>query len=190
MRRVVLIIFALIIAAGVIIKFLPKPQAKPVAQIQTSNTATSTASVPLPEIVKSGKDNKCVSEDKKDGNTTVATMYMSGNFIRADLIMTTTVGTKTETHLLGDGEWYYLWASYGQAVKIKADKLNLGDATSSAQKIMDIYANMVNKPNIKCEEWIRDESVFLLPNQSQSTDVSFTVQEPMTTPKPTSAATN
>jgi hypothetical protein len=117
----------------------------------------------LDDALKSGGDFAC-SFDSKSINTT-GKIFVSSNKFRADWQST------TDTHMIYDGSWYYVWGGKSISLKLKPDKKTFAEAVRST-------VDTETTSSLSCMPWVFEKEMFELPAGKNFFDASDPQQNP------------
>ena len=135
--------------------------------IQEKSEATESASRgSIESLLKAGKSVKCdITYLDDSGNGVV---YVADGKVRGDFNTKADEGTQTESHMIQDGEFGYIWSG-NQGTKIKVDTTEASPTTGDQQQQ---NADLNKEVDLKCSAWSKDDSKFTLPTDVTFTDVS------------------
>ncbi|HSV94959.1 MAG TPA: hypothetical protein VLH94_03250 [Spirochaetia bacterium] len=138
-------------------------------------------STTMRDLLGMDKNQKCTVssssvDDKNVKTDTTGTIYISGKKIAQEVEVTSTDQNfpRISMRMISDGTYMYTWntetKSQGMKMKInetEEDKLENNDNEKSNGGI-----SMDDKLNVKCSNWIVDNSKFNIPSDVQFTDLS------------------
>ena len=137
------------------------------AEVSTSQEtpAESTSSASrgsIKSLLTAGKNVTCeINFVEGSGGGTV---FVAGNKVRGDFSVALPEHQTTESHMIQDGEFIYLWSGT-QGTKMKADQIeNASPAPSTQTQASDIDKEV----DLNCSSWTVDDSKFTPPS-----DVTF-----------------
>jgi hypothetical protein len=150
------------------------------AKEQTTDVASGSGKVAqgqLLEVLKAGGDITCSYEQSDKTPPQRGTIYVSGVKYRGDFEVGT--GSKIDqTHLIGDGGWYYIWTNgTTQAFKLNITEIDGQEATNSAAKMLSGYSKMGGSTKLSCENWKANPAVFTPPTDYYFVDMSAKLLE-------------
>lgn len=88
---------------------------------EKSEQKTGSGLASLKDLLTLGKDQKCQWESNEEGNKTTGTLWIKGNKFRQTIANRIEGQPETQTEVISDGEWFYLWNpnSKEQGMKMK-----------------------------------------------------------------------
>ncbi|MDD3645951.1 MAG: hypothetical protein PHH06_00925 [Candidatus Gracilibacteria bacterium] len=133
---------------------------------------------------------KCVTHIEQEDGVTDQTIYLSGDKVRIDFIVTNNDNTTIENHVINDGEYSYNWGPQG-AYKMKIEDDLSYDDINTENEDMDISVNesdyvdypsnldeaMEQMTDTNCKKWDVDNSVFKVPSGIVFQDMEQMLQE-------------
>ncbi len=170
---VIIIAVVLIIGAGGY--YVAKKASKPAAtdtSVQGDINATTTASVQvsrgsLRSLWALGKDLTCTITVATTSVTTTGTVYLSGETMRGDFVVTSQSTGTTDSHMIKTGNTIYAWSGT-QGAKIDVSKFE-GKAASQSN------INLDQQVDYKCSNWVKDATKFTLPTGVTFVDLSTVI---------------
>lgn len=166
---VVVIIVALVIVIGGGV-YLSKHNAKVATDTNTSlqtgaDVSTSGKNGTIRDLLALGGNATCTFNQTSDSGKMSGTVYISGNMMRGDFIMTSQSNTSMDSHMIRNGDVMYAWTGNQGA------KMNFaGMATTSTQT--DQQVNLDQKVDYDCGAWSPDSSKFTVPTTVNFMDIS------------------
>jgi hypothetical protein len=147
----------------------PDKKTKP-TPVPTINAVPAQNYVTIANIIANKKNSSCESGSANGGKSN---LYTSGKKLKID-----TISQNGEaTHILSDGDWFYVWSSKNQGLKIKAGEFLGEDATRSSQILLQAFSNVNNGAQLKCTDWVADEKTFILPQDVVFSDFTETMKK-------------
>jgi hypothetical protein len=131
--------------------------------VPASASASTSIVGTLDNALKSGGNFAC-SFDSQSINTT-GKIFVSSNKFRADWQST------TDTHMIYDGSWYYVWGGKSISLKLKPDKKTFAEAVKST-------VDTETTSSLSCMPWVFEKEVFELPAGKNFFDASDPQQNP------------
>ena len=143
------------------------PDGQGTLTVQTADTQMSIA-----DIMGKGGNVRCTYEVTSAESGTMSTVvYISGGKMRAESLGTDSEGVKTQSTVISDGQFTYVWSDKEETgMKIPAQQAS--GNTSSAWQGQAQYADPQQKADYKCESWNVDGTVFTPPSNITFTDFS------------------
>jgi hypothetical protein len=178
-KKIALITLGVVILMmwGVTMVFVKRTENKQqtLAKEQTAEAASGSGKVvqgQLLEVLKAGSDITCSYEQSDKASLQRGTIYVSGVKYRGDFEVGT--GSKIDqTHLIGDGEWYYVWTNGAtQAFKLNITQLEGQGATNSAAKMLSGYSKLGESTKLACENWKANPTMFVAPTDYYFIDMT------------------
>lgn len=173
MNKNILLIGGLI-AAGAIgaFLFLKKPALPGVPT--TGNPQTMSAS--FAQLMAMGQDYSCTFETTDDaGLKTNGTVYVAdqGRKMNGDFSMMNTDGTQTQTNMISDGEYTYVWSSaQTQGFKMKVDPEDDTFFPTDEDANEQVGFDADQQADFNCQPWRPDNSKFVPPSNIEFVDFS------------------
>lgn len=140
----------------------------------------------LPELLKLGKNYVCTfdyveteTESKIQGNIYVAS---AGNKMNGAFVMTQPTGEVTNTYVLSDGTYSYMWSPVmAQGIKTKIDPAATDmfstDTPDSTSDKSTATPDLDMTVDFDCKSWKVDESKFIPPADVEFLDLSASMQQ-------------
>jgi hypothetical protein len=127
----------------------------------------------LQEILRTGKNVKCsFSQTNEDGKIESIT-YISGNKFRTESKATDSDNKITESNLISDGEWAYMWGSEQEVgTKMKFSEFQKPDNSNANPGTYKGNAEFMKNYNYNCTPWIPDSSKFKVPANIEFQDLT------------------
>lgn len=149
----------------------------------TSNTTVSTKTTDdssdnlqgtIKDILSSGETSKCTFSTSSPTTETAGTVYVAGNKARGNFV-TTAEGVNTNSHLLRDGDTFYVW---GDGIPTGMKMTMSIDQMTSAIENDDTYSSIDPNMNVeyKCDSWTEDPAVFTPPTNIKFTSIDNLMQ--------------
>nr|MDD3720529.1 hypothetical protein [Candidatus Gracilibacteria bacterium] len=112
---------------------------------------------------------KCILQTEQEGGKIDQIVYIAAPKMRMDSTVTHEAGN-SESHMISDGEYTYVWGTNGPALKMKVqtgstevqEPAQEAPENTEETKSMSQYLEQI--PYNKCSEWIADDSMFKLPD--------------------------
>ena len=170
------VIVGILVALGIVgavafmqISKAPSQSPSPGANTQEKSEATDSANRgSIESLIKAGKDVRCdITYLDDSGNGVV---YTADGKVRGDFNTKADEGTQTESHMIQDGEFGYIWSG-NQGTKIKVDTTEASPTTGNQQQDTDLNKEV----DLKCSAWSKDDSKFVPPSDVTFTDLSNVV---------------
>lgn len=176
-KNLPLLIGGLVIVGAVGAFLLLRPQSGgPVAKLDGDDKATVSAS--FAELIKLGQDYSCTFATTDDtGNSNNGTVYVAeqGTKMNGDFTMTQPNGTVTNTNIIRDGSYTYIWTSdQTQGYKMKIDPASddvfagKNDNEAGEQTAFDENESV----DFDCQPWRPQASMFVPPSDIEFVDFS------------------
>jgi hypothetical protein len=174
MKKGIVIIGLIFLAIGlgnvVIYKLWPpKENNKNIPQITVTDMASGSK---LTDALKNDVPTICVFDNKSGDVARSGTIYINGIRIRTDYTLTEGKPGNSKGHLISDGEYFYIWTEQNTGFKLQIVAFPGQNATSSAENLLNSYALMDVKSEIKCLPWQVDLTVFNLPTNVDFKDLT------------------
>jgi hypothetical protein len=177
MKKGILIICLLFVAIGlgnVLIYKIWPPKVKKQAE-KPATSANQTGGLKLTDALKSGSTFKCVFDDKAGEVARTGTIYINGIHIRTDYTVTQGKPGNSNSHLISDGAYFYIWTEQNTGLKLQISDFPGQNATSSAESLLNQYTAMDTNSEIKCLPWQPDMAVFTVPTNIDFKDMTQTM---------------
>lgn len=154
-------------------------------QPDTSQKDSQQVSGSLLDMLNLNKNMQCSYSDKDAENKTsfTAQMYLAGNKVRSNVEYTDKDNKTTESSMIGDGEWLYIWtnaSNNGTKMKIDAMEETLKDVKQDVneQSNKNADVNQVKeKYDYSCDSWNPDMSMFAVPSTIAFIDLQETMDK-------------
>lgn len=167
-QAVIAIVVGVLILVGAVGAFLysqnkssnETPNTNTASQVNENQGEKSTQGT-ISEILAGGKEAKCTFAADSENGETSGTVYTSGQNARGDF--TTTVNNKeTETHMIKDGNNFYMWGdSMATGVKMV---MNINELSENLENNKGFQSfNPDQELDIDCVSWTRDATLFTPP---------------------------
>jgi hypothetical protein len=195
-QAVIAIVVGILILVGAVGAFLYS-QSRPSSDTANTTTASQVSETPeegaiqstITEILAGGREAKCTFTAGDENGQTSGTVYTSGQNARGDF--TTTVnGDETMTHMIKDGETFYMWGdSLATGVKMVMNINELSENLENNDQFQSF--NPDQEMDIDCVSWTRDATLFSPPTNIRFISIDAmgpTGTTTQTTGAPTGAA--
>jgi len=128
----------------------------------TSNTTQEeTLKGNLLDLVKGGKNIKCIFSVNDASGQSSGITYVSEGKSRSDFSATSTTGETYESHSITEGDWIYTWTSLtDQGTKMQISQLPKSEETATTNKSVETFSNNMD---YKCTPWMADGTKFNIP---------------------------
>lgn len=166
------ILLGLILVTGAILIIKGSPKEEPGEMVSTEPTEETVAVEEsadvqgsfrgsMTDLLARGGDYKCVFTHSTDVADSSGTVYISGKKMRGDFKSNTKpTTTSVESHMIMDGEFYYMWSSaMPSGLKMKISEETTASADSNASTGMDVNQEL----DYSCEVFAVTETQFSLP---------------------------
>lgn len=171
----ILIIIALIAAAGIGYKFIAKPALKnesTVAKIENSKTKVKSS---LKQMLGMGKNVSCEMAASEEQGLISGRVNIAGSKMMADFKMADGMGKMMDSHMINDGEYTYIWSSAAPSgTKIKNDSVSqagTGKDTNSFDEDKEV--------DMDCSDWSPSSDSFKVPDGIEFLDMSTMMKDVM-----------
>ena len=149
--------------------------------VKTTTKEEGLISGSILDLMKLGKSVKCTYSIDITGNKMDGVSYVSGEKVRGDFNTTGPEDSKTESHMISDGGWVYVWNSVmPQGFKMKISDVEESVKPESSQDQAPTgnasLDTLQKKFDYKCDNWAPDNSVFDVPTDVTFTDFSDTMK--------------
>jgi len=156
------------------------PQKGKETQPVENNTGTEQSQAfSLRELIALGKNQKCVistSTTSDDGTKTdtSGTIYISGKKMAQEVMVTSTDKEmpKIDMRMVSDGEYIYTWNTQTKQQGMKFKATDPSDGNIEKGDNSNGGVSMDDKLNVKCSNWLVDNSKFAIPTDVNFTDLS------------------
>ncbi len=192
-KKTLSIVFGLLILLALVLWVLfSNRQATPMDSVQTSQRAAveekndamqgEKISGSFLDLMKMGKNMTCTYSNtvEADGSKFEGTSYVSGNKMRTNLTLLDKDGAKTETTMVGDGEWMYVWTSLQeQGFKMSMQTLNdtVGSTAPNNSPAQKNLADFNKSVDYDCKPLlIVDPTLFAVPTDREFLDLNSMIQ--------------
>jgi hypothetical protein len=171
---VAIVVGVLILFGAVGAYFYSKSQtakkAATVAVMHDSPTPANEMQQSITDIFSSGKTSKCTFDTSGTSGNVNGTVYVSGNDARADFEMSTSNNKTTTTHMVRNGDTFYMWGdSLPVGMKMVMNINDFASKIQGAQPSGTPSFDPSKKVDIKCVGWTKDATLLTPP-----TNIKFT----------------
>ncbi|PIY94388.1 MAG: hypothetical protein COX78_04535 [Candidatus Levybacteria bacterium CG_4_10_14_0_2_um_filter_35_8] len=190
MKRVGIIIAVIVL---LLVGYLGYKQYQASKTTGTPNTISESAETvgnavkgTIQDLLLAGKSVTCTVNDETAGGGT-GIIFVSGKKMAGDF-RTTVEGETTESHMITDGTYSYIWSSgQTEGVKIKVDEAKITPGASGQPGSNEAF-DLKKETGLKCTPWAPDNGKFNPPTNIRFTDLSAmlkNIQQTTTTGKTT-----
>lgn len=146
-------------------------------------------STSMRDLLAMGKSQQCTVssssvDDKNVKTDTTGTLYISGKKIAQEVVVTSTDKDfpRVSMRMISDGTYMYTWntETKSQGMKIKITEPEEGKPVND--KKSNGAVSMDDKLDVKCSNWIADNSKFDIPSDVKFTDLSELMKNIPTVP--------
>lgn len=133
----------------------------------------------LRDLLAMGKSQQCTVssssvDDKNVKTETTGTIYISGKKMAQEVSVTSTDKDfpRVNMRMISDGSYMYTWntETKSQGMKMKITEPEEGKTENNGKQNGNI--SMDDKLDVKCSNWIADNSKFNIPSDVQFTDLN------------------
>lgn len=167
MKKVFLVVIALVLAAGAYFYF-----SKSKSNFSGVNQIASGAKS-LKDLIAAGVPQKCTYSSTNDSGSTQGTSYVADGKVRADFT-STLAGKSSTSHIISDNKITYMWTDgekNGVKMTIPEGQASYSPVPESSDGSYK-QADLDQKADYDCSAWIPDSSVFTPPSDVTFTDLS------------------
>ena len=177
MKKGILIICLIFLAIGLgnVLVYKIWPPKKNKTPARTIPTITVSGGIKLTDALKSGSNLVCDFDDKAGEVPRTGTIYINGINIRTDYKVTQGKPGNSNSHLISDGQYFYIWTEQNTGLKLQISAFPGQNATSSAESLLSEYTAMDTNSEIKCLPWQPDMAEFAIPTNVVFKDMTQTM---------------
>jgi len=128
----------------------------------------------IKDILSSGDTSTCTFSTSGPTSDTAGTVYVSEDKARGNFV-TTIDGKNTNSHLLRDGDTFYVWGDgipTGMKMTMSIDQMTSAIENDSTYSSIDPNMNV----EYKCDSWTEDPTVFTPPSNIKFTSMDSLMQ--------------
>jgi hypothetical protein len=130
-------------------------------------------------LMQKGENIECDFTHDDNGNVTTGMVYIAGEQMRGEFLLTQPDGTSFDGNVIRDEEYAYTWGGpFGESkgTKLKISSVDVPDDTASSEDdLTDFFDD--DTIQYECSKWNADNEMFIPPSDIEFQDISAAVME-------------